>query len=429
MPLRVPTDCEYYPADATPPGMEEIVRQFAFQYGETYSSYLVTEDGWETFWCPERRGVVRFVRWCGYYALSVGGLLAPPEDQAYLLEHFQKFLALNRLTVMFMNVGRDQLAPFRQQKYQVTKSGEEPVVRLETATWQGKDFEWVRRQENFCKRQGLVLEEIKADPEDPVYKNEIAPELIAISDEHVAATVHGRELRYFVGRFTPFDMAHKRIFIARSPERIEAFIVCNPCLEGAMWAIEMYRRREDATRGVVPFAMLQTMRVLREEGVAYCSLSAIPMLRCDNPQKGDSLVVRGACYLWWRYGNFLYDMHGIYHFKSRFRPEYRENYVVAWPKASFLSVFGMGRTWGITKVSPWRLLRELVKLVMKSETRKTMAVPELRPDRILRRLLLRPKSAAPPAPTDVTTPPDPVASPRSERERQPAATGVEQSAP
>src|SRR6476659_8671502 len=110
MTLRVPTDCEYYPADATPPGMEAMIRDFAYRYGETYSSYLATEDGWETFWCPERRGVVRFVRWGGYYAYSVGGLMAAPQDQACLLEHFQKFLSLNRLAVMFMNVGRDQLA-------------------------------------------------------------------------------------------------------------------------------------------------------------------------------------------------------------------------------------------------------------------------------------------------------------------------------
>jgi hypothetical protein len=89
----------------------------------------------------------------------------------------------------------------------------------------------------------------------------------------------------------------------------------------------------------------------------------------------------------------------------------------------------MGRTWGITKVSPWRLLRELVKLVLKSETRKTMAEPELRPDRVLRRLLLRPKSPPSPSPTDATTPPEPVASPRSERDRQPVVAGVEQSAP
>jgi phosphatidylglycerol lysyltransferase len=155
MALRVPAGCEYFSAQKSPPEIEANVRRLAYQFGETYSSYLVTEDGWESFWSPGRAGVVRFVRWCGYYALSVGGLLAPPEEQAKLLKCFKEFLKLNNISVMFMNVGRDQLAPFRAQGFEITKTGEEPFVPLESATWQGKDFEWIRRQENYCKKQGL----------------------------------------------------------------------------------------------------------------------------------------------------------------------------------------------------------------------------------------------------------------------------------
>jgi phosphatidylglycerol lysyltransferase len=164
-------------------------------------------------------------------------------------------------------------------------------------------------------------------------------------------------MRYFVGRFTPLAMGHRRLFVARCGERAEAFVVLNPCLGGGTWAIEMYRRREDATRGVIPFAMLQIMRRLQEEGVALCSLSLIPTVRCGRAVKGDSWTGRGGFVLWWYGLNWLFDVRGIYHFKSRFRPEYREMYLVSSPKTSLLSLCGMCRTWGVWRVSPWRLVR------------------------------------------------------------------------
>jgi phosphatidylglycerol lysyltransferase len=128
------------------------------------------------------------------------------------------------------------------------------------------------------------------------------------------------------------------------------------------------------------------MRQFQSEGVAYCSLSAIPMLRCDHGRKGDSLIVRGTCMIWWRYCNFLYDMQGIYHFKSRFRPEYREIYIVAYEKASILSLIAMGRVWGIIKVSPFRMISKLYQQVSKSRTRKNLAPPDVRPERVMRKL-------------------------------------------
>src|SRR5687767_2035073 len=100
MALRIPAGCEHVAPGASTPEMEARVRQFAFKHGETYASYLATEGGLETFWCSGRRGFVRFVRWCGYYALSVGGLIAAPEDQELLLAQFQEFAELNRLVVM-----------------------------------------------------------------------------------------------------------------------------------------------------------------------------------------------------------------------------------------------------------------------------------------------------------------------------------------
>jgi len=369
-----------------PEAVEERLRRYAYDYGETYASYLAAEHGWETLWSGGHRGVVRFVRWAGRYAMVVSGLLAAPEDQEGLLVDFLRFAKANQLHVSFYNISRDQLPLFRRHGFQVTKFGEEPVVRLGKTTWRGKDYEWVRRQENYCRRRGVECIEVDPDPGDPWYREQIVPQLSAISRQHIANTLHGREMRYFVGQFRPLEFGDRRLFVARRDGRIEAFAVLNPCLSGAMWAVEMYRRRADATRGVIPFLMLQAMRRLKEEGVEYCSLSLIPFVRCDTPVKGDSWAARPAFVFWWRHLNWIFDFRGIYHFKSRFRPDYREMYLVSRPKTGPLSLFAVGFTWGLLRFNPWRLLRRGQDKSRKLGARQSLAVPEYRPPRVLRRL-------------------------------------------
>jgi phosphatidylglycerol lysyltransferase len=332
--------------------------------------------------------------------LVVGGLLAPTERRADLLAQFVRYARARRWHVSFWNIGRDQLPMFRELGFQATKCGEEPFVRLAGATWQGKDYEWLRRQENFCRRQGLEVAEVATDPGDPAYRDVLVPQLEAISQAHVEATVHGREMQYFVGRFTPLDMGHKRLFVARRDGDVEAFIVLNPCLGGTTWAIEMYRRREDATRGVIPFTMMQALRRLQAEGADFCSLSLIPAVRCERAVKGDSGPARVACVLLWNYGNWIFDLRGIYHFKSRFRPEYRDMYIVALPKASVLSMIAMGRTWGLLSFNPLRLLRSSGEKILKWSSRRSLAEPDAGNRRVLRHLTPRPgRSGTQPAET------------------------------
>ena len=214
----------------------------------------------------------------GRNAFVVGGLIATPENRETLLVAFLDFAASSKLVVSFLNIGRNDLALFRRYGCQISKFGEEPVIDLEETTWNGKAYEWLRRQENFCTRQGVQFREIAHDPGDTVYRDQIVPELEEISQAHLASTLHGKELEFVEGRFRPLALGRRRLFVAVRQARMEAFAVCNPCLAGAMWAFEMYRHRPDATRGVIPYTMLQAMRKLKAEGVTYASLSLIPFV-------------------------------------------------------------------------------------------------------------------------------------------------------
>ena len=318
----VPAGCEHYRSQAEmPPELNDRLRRCAQQFGETYAAYLVTEQDREYFWCSERRGVVGFRR-LGRFVNANDGLLAAPADRELLLKEFLAFAEQNRWRPTFLNVPRNEIHMFRRNQCQVTKFGEEPLVRLQRTDWHGKESQWVRRQESFCKRQGVEVSEIIPDSADPVFQDEVAPQLEEISRAHLASTLHRKEFRFFVSQFSANHLNGKRLFLARKEGRIIAFIVCNPGLDGDLWAVEVYRRRPDAVRGVIPYIIMHAMRAMKAEGVSYFSLSLAPFLRC-TPMVGDSAIFRYVANFWWRFLNPVYDVRGLFHFKSRFRPDYR----------------------------------------------------------------------------------------------------------
>ena len=351
-----------------------LMERYAFEYGESYDSYLATEDDRQYFWSPGRRGVVGFVRWRRTLNI-LGGLLAAPGNVEELLEAFLEFARLNRLTVNFVNIGRDQAKLFRRHNFKINKCGEELIVRLDRVNWQGKAYEWLRRQENYCVRQGLRVEEVVPEADYDDYRKRIVPELEEVNREHLEGTVHGRELVFFEGRFDPWSLRRRRLFVTREAGRIVAFVVCNPALSGDMWAIEMYRRRADAPRGVIPYSMLQVLRQLKDEGALYGSLSSVPFLRCGPPIKNDDLRFQGGCQFFWYGMNWLFDIRGIYHFKSRFRPDSRELYMATYPRMTFPSMFSLIFSWELLRVSPLRLAGHVLQFWRGREQRKALVNP------------------------------------------------------
>jgi phosphatidylglycerol lysyltransferase len=375
---------EHYRSQAEMPlELIDRLRQCAREFGDTYASYLATQSDREYFWASGRCGVVAFLR-LGRYVNVADGLLAKPADCERLLAEFLAFAEQNNWVVSFINVPRNEIKMYRRHGCQVTKCGEEPLVQLDRTDWQGKDSQWLRRQENYCKRRGVEVCEVNPDSTDPAYRDEVVPQLEEISRDHISMTLHRREMQFYVSHFSAHKLNGRRLFVARQGSLIIAFIVCNPGLDGDFWAVEVYRRRKDAVRGVIPFVIMHAMRLMKTEGVRYFSLSLAPFLRC-NAIIDDSPVFRFVANSWWRYLNPIYDAQGIFHFKSRFRPDYREMYLATKPGVTIRSLLVIAYIWKLFHFNPLRLLKRSMHR-RRTTKHHSLAVPEQRSKRVIRRL-------------------------------------------
>ena len=231
--------------------------------------------------------------------------------------------------MLFYNIDPEQLAHFRAAGFQATKWGEEPVLDLLDVTWKGSQYEWVRRQNNYALRHGLEFRECRHDLLSADEWERIAREVEEISLGTKAERPQAGDIGFLNGRFDAAHMGRRRLFLAHNTKRsrIEGFLLCNPCLGGTEWALELYRDHSDAVRGTIPFLMYRALRQFQQEGVKRASLCVVAASRCDRKLPGDSAIIRRALSVSRHFG-FIFDVAGMYHFKSRFRPRFEDRFLL-----------------------------------------------------------------------------------------------------
>jgi phosphatidylglycerol lysyltransferase len=357
--------------EAQPSSLEEL----AFFFGPYYDSYLATEPGREVFWSRGGRGAVGLVR-MGRYLQAGGGLIAPRGHREGLLAELVARAESRGESLSFYNVAENDLPLFRGYGFQATKLGEEAVIDLEEWGCQGRAFEWLRRQVNYCRRQQLRAQEYGPETVSWHQWERLADETRQMSAAFLAAKPQAGELRFLDGTFDPTRLGRRRLFAARSAGgRVEGFLVCNPYLGGEGWAFEIYRQRRDAIRGTIPFLMHQAIETLRQEDVRRVSLCLVPGLRAQTPLPGDSPLARRALAVGSRYFNFIFDTAGLYHYKSRFRPRFESRYLCARPALSLGSAWALVRLLGVLDIDCGKLARLGYQRLRKRHRRVTLAVP------------------------------------------------------
>ena len=291
----------------------ETLEDFVFRHGQYFDSYLATEPGRCRFWSRNRRGLISYVQ-RGRYVLAGGGLFAPDDHREDLLGEFMEAASRRKLHVAFYNICDEALPVFRKFDFQVTKWGEEPIVDLGSCTWGGKSFEWVRRQTNFCLRNGLAAFEVHPGDLEPQQWSRTLAEVLEVSSESLTHKAQAAPMTFFEGQIDTHELGLRRLFIARSTYgagRLEGFVVCNPLRDGSAWATELYRRRTDSVRGTMAYLIHHVLQQMQIEGVRQVGLCLDPGLRCAEPLPGDSALVRRSMQVGERHLSFVFDVAGV----------------------------------------------------------------------------------------------------------------------
>lgn len=359
--------------DLTPAEFQKL-EALAFEHGTNFLSYASIENDRSWLVMGDFEGIVGFLR-AGKYIHLTGAPLCPAELRERMHEGMTKLSKDNRVVLSILWLERSEAEYFRSRGWDAVAVGRDCRVSLTECTWKGSDYSWLRRQESYCLRQGLEVREVTPSELPPEQWQALREELIAIDHEHLAPKTFNRQLKGWEGRPFEGEFGRRRLFIAseKGSQVTSAYLCCNPCKGGSAWSFEMYRSRPNSVRGVIPFLMLQTMRVLQKEKATDIDLCPVPAIldRFDwNPKH---LLTNYILWAWRTFGNMYFDVHGIYHFRSRFRPQNDDCFRVDYPKSSpgvLLTFAIVAEMW---RISPKNLIRATWGLV--SRRKSLVAIP------------------------------------------------------
>jgi len=105
----------------------------------------------------------------------------------------------------------------------------------------------------------------------------------------------------------------------------------------------------------------------------------VPALRVKHGTRSDSSFVTTGMQFWWKFLPWFYDPPRQYHFKSRFRPQYRECFVATYPKTRVFPMLAFFFKWGVIVPDLKRLPLQMLKRMAKWKNRERLADPSAEP--------------------------------------------------
>jgi len=358
-PIKFPLEMQSAPThhNALTPDECSRIEMSAFRFGNAPESYDIANSSSSILRTPCGEGFLNVYADRRFWHIP-GGIIADDEKKPSTVLWLKELAAQQRRTVAVYSVSAEEVPLFREAGYAVNKFGEEPVIDLGSLDWEGKPFEWVRRQTNYCRRQGLDVSEISLACE----QRALADELTHVFFDDLRDRVYSQPLKLLEGKFDPHELGRRRLFVARhrTTQRTEGFLVISPMDHGTSWAFETYRKRSDAVRGTIPYLFREVTDRLQAQGVRRVSLCLVPGkgLQQETCETADARV-RWLLGLWYGRLSLIFNASGQDYFKSRFRPRYVNRYICVYPRNSWTSILSFLKTSGALRVNIRNLARRV----------------------------------------------------------------------
>ncbi|MEP3481667.1 MAG: DUF2156 domain-containing protein [Fuerstiella sp.] len=342
------------------------LEQHAFDFACVPESYDIAISDGHLLATDCGRGIASVIPNGRFWHIA-GGLLASESLKPQMIRWLADVSNCQKKTLAVYNVSETDAAGFKAAGFVVNKFGEEPILNPKGLTWSGKQFEWVRRQTNFCLRAGLVVEEVC----DAKSQRRLADELQEIMVDDLSGRTFDQPLKLLEGQLNPQNLNRRRLFVVKNADRIEGFLACSPIDSGRSWAFESYRKRKDAVRGATAFLFRSAIDQLGQEGCEQISLCLVPGRNVMDAaiEPGDRRI-QWMMSMWFGRLDFMFNVQGQDHFKSRFRPRYVDRYLCVAPGSSVSSLMSFLKTTGATSASWKNMGKELWKTIRRKPAKK-----------------------------------------------------------
>lgn len=278
-------------------------------------------------------GVVAYVVIAGV-AVVAGDPLCAEDEIRDLCSEFLDFCQENGWRCAFQAVTLRTLEQLQYIGFGFMKIGEEPLFRLNDFSLGGGKFRDLRRDIRRAQSDGMTVIEYSPSPKSKERDPAIEAEMKALSEEWAKQKGSG-EFGFLVGTPSLDDPGERKYFVAALNGHVEAFCVCTPIFARNGVYFDLLRRKEKPVRGTVELLIVESFRLLKEQGYELASLGTAPLSgeHAEDPVQG--WFIELAMDIAFHRLGYFYSFKPIYRFKEQFGPDSWEPRYLAYHPARF----------------------------------------------------------------------------------------------
>jgi len=304
----------------------ETARQLLERYGGGSEDFfkLWPEDKEYIFTSNQEAAVAYKVR--RGVALGAGDPFGKHTSLDDAISTFQTFCHKHSFDMTFVHVTNKHQKLYEKHQLVMQKIGEEAVIDLKTfAEVTAVNKKW-RHVKNKFDKLGYEFE-LRPAPLSPT----LLDELKRVSDDWLETP--GRiERGFFMGYFDPAYIGNCTVGILRNDEKqIVSFVNLIESFDPDEANIDLFRQRQGSPTNMNDYMIHQTLLAMHRQGFARFNLGLCPLVGLDDAAENGP--ISRALGLVYNYGGKFYSFKGLYQFKSKFEPEWRDRYIAYEPGA------------------------------------------------------------------------------------------------
>ena len=293
------------------------------------------------FSVPELEGFVPFRRQ-GRHRLVPGGVHAPEDSRADLLDAFLRDAAHDDEQVVALQVRARDVDLFRSRGFRVDAFGSSFALALRKFTFAGTKRMKLRNRIKRARDAGVTVVELGRDRACP-------PDLwrrLADISRAWLVTKGGHELDLLVGEMGEAGDPNRRLFVALDRQQQPLGFITYVPVWGERPGVlhDLTRRAPDAPAGVMELCNATALARFQEEGVRFLHFGFTPFLVGMGGaavERPDHWLVPRLVRFIGRWGSAIYPARTQLQYKQKWAPEIVETEYIAFQQVSLGALFAL----------------------------------------------------------------------------------------
>jgi phosphatidylglycerol lysyltransferase len=212
---------------------------------------------------------------------------------------------------------------YERRGFSLQKLGQEAVVNLEHFQSEVVGGKYFRQINNKFTKQGYSAELLT-----PPHHTAVINRLRDISNDWLKHGGH-EERGFAMGYFSEAYMQACPVMVVRDAAgTIQAFLNQLPAdFDSTEATYDLLRYTRSSLGNSNDYLLMQFASILQKEGYQRLNLGLCPLTGLDEPDDDSTGLIHTFLRFAYANGDRLYSFSGLYRFKSKYQPEWRDRYV------------------------------------------------------------------------------------------------------